>query len=51
MLLASLLIAPAAAAILLAAAPRLLLRWYVREVRRMSVPAERGDAIATYPLA
>ena len=49
--MASLLIAPAAAVILLAVAPRLLLRWYLREIRRMHVPEASGEAIATYPLA
>lgn len=39
------------AAGLLAAAPRLLFGWYLREVRRMKVPEARDEAIATYPLA
>lgn len=54
MLLASLEILPIALLLavgLLAAAQRLLLRWYVREIRRMEVPAGHGEAIATYPLA
>jgi hypothetical protein len=51
MFLASLSVGLAVAAGLLAVAPRLLLRWYLREVRRMEVPQEHGDAIVTYPLA
>ena len=30
---------------------RLLLGWYLREVRRVEVPETPGEAIVTYPLA
>jgi hypothetical protein len=33
----------------LAAAPRLLLRWYLREARRLEIPPDPAEAIATYP--
>jgi hypothetical protein len=36
---------------LLAIAPRLLFRWYLREVRRLQIPQDPGDAIVTYPFA
>ena len=49
--LPALLCAGIAAAGLLAAAPRLLFRWYLREVRRLDVPQEPGEAVATYPFA
>jgi hypothetical protein len=26
-----------------------LFRWYLREIRRLNVPEDRGEAIATYP--
>jgi len=35
----------------IAVGPRLLLRWYLREIRRLEVPQDRGEAIATYPFA
>jgi hypothetical protein len=36
---------------LLAVTPRLLFRWYLREVRRLQIPQDPGDAIVTYPFA
>jgi hypothetical protein len=30
---------------------RLLLRWYLREVRRMKIAPAPGEAIVTYPMA
>lgn len=36
---------------LIAAAPGLLFRWYLREIRRLEIPEDRGDAVATYPFA
>jgi hypothetical protein len=39
------------AAGLLAVAPKLLFRWYLREVRKLQIPRDPGDAIATYPFA
>lgn len=30
---------------------RLLLGWYLREVRRLKIPEDPGEAIVTYPLA
>jgi hypothetical protein len=30
---------------------KLLFRWYLREVRRLEIPQDRGEAIATYPFA
>ena len=30
---------------------RLLLGWYLHEVRGMRIPVEPGEAIVTYPLA
>jgi hypothetical protein len=30
---------------------RLLLGWYLREIRRMEIPEDPGEAIVTYPLA
>lgn len=51
MFLTSLSLGLAVAAGLLAVAPRLLMRWYLREIRRMEIPLEHGDAIVTYPLA
>ena len=36
---------------LLAAAPRLLFRWYLREVRRLEVQQDPGETVATYPFA
>jgi hypothetical protein len=35
----------------LAVGPRLLFRWYLREIRHLKVPEDRGEAIATYPFA
>jgi hypothetical protein len=29
----------------------MLLRWYLREIRRLKVPEDRSEAIATYPFA
>jgi hypothetical protein len=29
----------------------MLFRWYLREIRRLNVPEDRSEAIATYPLA
>lgn len=34
-----------------AARPRLLLGWYLREVRRMPVAEDPGEVVASYPLA
>lgn len=50
-LLPALLCLGIAAAGLFAAAPRLLFRWYLREVRRLEVPQEPGEAVATYPFS
>ena len=36
---------------LIALLSRLLLGWYLREIRRVEVPEETGEAIITYPLA
>jgi len=36
---------------LIALLSRLLLGWYLREIRRVEVPEEAGEAIITYPLA
>lgn len=30
---------------------RLLLGWYLREIRRVEIPEDPGEAIVTYPLA
>ena len=35
----------------IAIGPRLLLSWYLREIRRMEIPEDRGEAIAVYPFA
>jgi len=29
----------------------MLFRWYLREIRRLKVPEDRSEAIATYPFA
>jgi hypothetical protein len=34
-----------------AAAPRLLFRWYLHEARRLEIPPDPGEAVATYPFA
>jgi hypothetical protein len=31
--------------------PGLLLGWYMREIRRVNIAEEPGEAIVTYPLA
>ena len=36
---------------LIAFASRLLLGWYLHEVRRVELPEDPGEAIITYPLA
>jgi hypothetical protein len=36
---------------LVALLSRLLLGWYVREIRRVDTPEDPGEAIVTYPLA
>ena len=30
---------------------KLLFRWYLREIRRLDIPEQRRDAVATYPFA
>ena len=35
----------------LAASPKLLFRWYLREARRLEVPPDPAEVIATYPFA
>ena len=35
----------------LVAAPQLLFRWYLREVRRLEIPQDPAETIATYPFA
>jgi hypothetical protein len=47
----ALLCAIIAAAAFLVVAPRLLFRWYLREVRRLEIPQDPGEAIVTYPFA
>jgi len=32
-----------------AVGPRLLFRWYLREISRLEIPQDRDEAIATYP--
>jgi hypothetical protein len=27
----------------------MLFRWYLREIRRLNVPEDRSEAVATYP--
>ena len=34
-----------------AVGPRLLFRWYLREISRLEIPQDRREAIATYPFA
>jgi hypothetical protein len=29
----------------------MLFRWYLREVRRLKIPEDRSEVIATYPFA
>jgi hypothetical protein len=29
----------------------MLFRWYLREIRRLKVPEDRSEVIATYPFA
>jgi hypothetical protein len=36
---------------LIAVVSRLLLGWYLHEVRRVEIPEDPGEAIVTYPLA
>ena len=43
--------AAAAAGGLIAARPRLLFRWYLHEIRRLEIPEDRGDTVATYPFS
>jgi hypothetical protein len=43
--------AGAAAGVMVVLGPRVLLSWYLREVRGVKVPEESGDKIVTYPLA
>jgi hypothetical protein len=43
--------AGAAAGVMVVLGPRMLLRWYLREVRGVKIPEESGDKIVTYPLA
>jgi hypothetical protein len=43
--------AGATAGVIVALGPRVLLSWYLREVRGVKVPEESGDKIVTYPLA
>jgi hypothetical protein len=47
----ALLCAVIACAAFLAVAPRLLFRWYLREVRRLEIPQDPSEAIVTYPFA
>ena len=47
----SVLAAGAAAGVMAALGPRVLLSWYLRAVRGMKVPEDPGDKIVTYPLA
>jgi len=46
-----LLLAAAVIAFYLILARRLLLAWYLREVRALDIPQAAGEAIITYPLA
>jgi hypothetical protein len=46
-----LLAAGAAIAFYLILARRVLLAWYLREVRALEIPQAPGEAIITYPLA
>jgi hypothetical protein len=46
-----LLVAGAGLAFYLILAPRLLLAWYLREVRALDIPRAADEAIITYPLA
>jgi hypothetical protein len=46
-----LLAAGAAIAFYLILARRVLLAWYLREVRALDIPQAPGEAIITYPLA
>jgi hypothetical protein len=50
-LMAALLCLGIAAGGCLAAAPKLLFRWYLREARRLEVPPDPAEVIATYPFA
>jgi hypothetical protein len=43
--------AGAATGVMAAFGSRVLLSWYLREVRGMKVPEDPGDKIVTYPLA
>lgn len=43
--------AAAAAGVMAALGPRMLLSWYLREVRGVKVSEEPADKIVTYPLA
>ena len=40
-----------ALAALVALSPAILLRWYLREARRLDIPENPDEAIITYPLA
>jgi hypothetical protein len=45
------LVAGAAAGVTAALGRRVLLSWYLREIRDVKVPEDPGDKIVTYPLA
>lgn len=51
MILAAFLLAAAALAVLLAFGERLLLGWYVWEIRRARMAELPGEAVISYPLA
>ena len=40
-----------AAGVIVALGPRVLLSWYLREIRSVKVPEDPSDKIVTYPLA
>jgi hypothetical protein len=47
----AILAAGAVAGVMAAFGPRVLLSWYLREIRTVKVPEDPGDQIVTYPLA
>jgi hypothetical protein len=49
--LVAVIVAVAATGLFAALGSRPLLGWYLREVRRLKIREEPGDAIITYPLA
>jgi hypothetical protein len=47
----AILVAGAAAGGMAAFGPRVLLSWYLREIRGVKIPEDPDDKIVTYPLA